>query len=78
MTKGTILGNVTVTKTQENIIYQEFNSFPAGDFKVVRNRQESMTKTNTNNKKDPQKKHQHWAVSKKITGGVKYVLTVPI
>ena len=30
---------------------QEVSSFPAGDHKAARNRQDSMAKTNTNNKK---------------------------
>ena len=36
---------------------QEVSPFPAGDHDAGRNRQDSMTKTNTNNKKYPQKKH---------------------
>ena len=36
---------------------QEGSPFPASDHKAARNRQDSMAKTNTDNKKDPQKKH---------------------
>ena len=36
---------------------QKISPFPAGDHKADRNRQDSMAKTNINNKKDPQKKH---------------------
>ena len=37
---------------------QEVSSFPAGDHMAARNRQDNMAKTNTNNKKYPQKKHR--------------------
>ena len=38
---------------------------PTGDHKAVRNRQDSITKTNINNKTDPQKKQPLGKVSKK-------------
>ena len=51
---------------------QEVSPFPAGYHKAARNRQYSMTKTNTNNKKKyPQKRHRLGTVSKKFTGGLK-------
>ena len=37
---------------------EKVNFFPTGDHKNERNRHDSMTKTNTNNKKDPQRKHR--------------------
>ena len=54
---------------------QEVSHFPAGDHKAARKRQ------NTNNKKDPQKKHHLGTVSKKITGGLMlhgYIPTSPL
>ena len=48
---------------------QEVSSFPTDDLKPARNRHGIMAKTNTNNYKDPQKKHRLGTVSKKITGG---------
>ena len=44
------------------------------DNKAAINRHDSMAKTNTNNKKDPQKKHRLGMARKKITGGFKLVL----
>ena len=38
--------------------------FPAGDHKAARNRYDSITKTSTNNEKDPQKKHRLRTVCK--------------
>ena len=40
--------------TQER---QEVSPFPAGDHKDARNRQDSITEININNKKDLKKKH---------------------
>ena len=37
-----------------------------------------MANTNTNHKKDPQKKHHLGTVGKKITGGLKLVPTSPL
>ena len=52
---------------------QEVSPFPTGDHKATRNRHASMAKTDTNNKKDPQKKHRLGRVSKKITEELKLV-----
>ena len=55
---------------------QEVSPFSAGGKKTVRNRQDNMTdrhSRNTNNKKDPQKKHHLRMGCKKITGGLKHV-----
>ena len=52
---------------------QEVSPFPTGGHKLARNIHDSMAKTNTNNKKDPQKKHHLRTVSKKITGELKLV-----
>ena len=58
--------------TQES---QEVSSFPEGDHKDAMYRQDSMTDTKRNNKKDPQKKHRLGMVSNYIiTGGLKLVL----
>ena len=53
------LTQATMGKRQERKHHiqegQEVSPFPAGDHKAARNRQNSMTNTNPNNKKDPQK-----------------------
>ena len=71
------LAQATMGKWQEKKHHiqesQEVSPFPAGDHKAARNRQNSMTNTNPNNKKDPQKKHHPGMVSKKNTGGLKHV-----
>ena len=48
---------------------QEASPFPAGNHKAAMNRQESMTNTKHNNKKDPQKKHRLGTVCKNIFTG---------
>ena len=55
--------------TQES---QEINSFPAGDHKAARTRQDSITKTNTKHKqqKGSTKKQRLVTVSKKILEGL--------
>ena len=55
--------------TQES---QEVSPFPGGDYKAARNRHDSVT-LNTNNKKDPHKKHRLGTVSEKIAGGLNHV-----
>ena len=52
---------------------QEVSHFLTGDHNATRNRYGSMAKTNTNNKKDPQKKHHLGIISQTITGGLKLV-----
>ena len=52
---------------QEN---KEASPFTAANHKAARNRQDSILKRNTNNKKDPQKNHGLGKVSKKITRGL--------
>ena len=55
--------------TQES---KESSPFPAGGHKAIRNKQDSVTKTNTKHKrqKNQQKNHCLRTVSKKITGGL--------
>ena len=67
LTEDTIWESDKNTKKHHIQKSQEVSPSPAGDHKAARNRQDSMTKTNTNNKKDPQKKHCLGTVSKKIT-----------
>ena len=50
---------------------QEVSPFPTGDHKAARNRHGSMTKTNTNNKKDPQKKQRLERSVRKSLEGLK-------
>ena len=55
-------------KTQENISHKRFRSALSQqviNHKAAKNTQDSLTKTNTNDKKDPQKKHCLVTVSKK-------------
>ena len=49
---------------------QEVSPFPTGDHKAARNRHDSMTKTNANNKKRSTQETTPGTVSKKITGGL--------
>ena len=67
LTQDTILESDKNTRKHHTQESQAVSSFPAGDHKAARNRQHSMTKTNANNKKDPQKKHRLETVSKRIT-----------
>ena len=65
-----------VTKTQENITYKRSAlSQQVAEHKAAKD-YDSVAKTNTYNKKDPQKKHHLGMVSKKIPGGLK--LTSPL
>ena len=64
--------NWKVTKIQENITNKRANRSALSQ-QVTTVLQDSMTKTNRNNKRDPQKKHRLGTVSKKITGGLKHV-----
>ena len=57
LTQDTILESDKNTRKHHTQESQEFNPFPTGDHKVARNRNDSMAKTNTNNKIDPQKKN---------------------
>ena len=53
---------------------QDVSPFPTGGHKAARNRYRSMAKANTNNKKDPQKKHRLGTAGKKLViGGLKLV-----
>ena len=54
--------------------------FPAGDHKVARIRQDSMTDTHETQitKKDPQKKHHQGSFSKKIARGLNFKVTYNI
>ena len=74
LTQNTICENDKNTR-KHHIQEPRGQPFPAGDHKVARNRQESMTDNHKtqNNKKDPQKKHCLGMVSKTITGGLKHV-----
>ena len=73
LTWDTIWENDKNTRKHHTQESQEDSPFPAGDYKTARNRQDSITKKNTNNFKDPQKKHHLGTVSKIITGGLKHV-----
>ena len=75
LTQDTIWESAKMTRKHNTQESQEVSPFPAGDNKAARNRQDSMTKKtgNTNNKKDPQKKHRLGTVSNRMTGGLKHV-----
>ena len=57
-----LMGSYKNTRKHHAQESQEVSSFPAGDHKIARNRQDSLTKRNM---KDPQKKHRLITVSKK-------------
>ena len=61
-TKGTTLESDKHKKTSLTR-EPEVSSFPADDLKAAMNRQDSMTGTSINNKKNPQKKHHLGTVS---------------
>ena len=71
LTQNTIWESDKNTRKNHIKEIQEATPFPAGDHKAARNRQYSMTKTNTNtnNKMDPQKKRHLGTVSKKLLEG---------
>ena len=62
---NTIWERYTKTRKHNNQEIQEVSPFQAGDHKATRNRLESITKINTNNKTDPHKKYCLGMVSKK-------------
>ena len=56
-------------KTQEES--QEVSPFPTDDHKAAINRHHSLAKTNTNNIKDPQRKHRLGTSVRKLLEGLK-------
>ena len=70
LTQNTIWESNKITRKRHIQESEEVSPFPTGDHKAARNRHGSLTKANTNNKKDPQKKHRLGTVSKKMTGGL--------
>ena len=54
----TLHGKVTKHRKKHIQESQEGSPFPTGHHKAARSRHDIMTKTNTNNKKDPEKKHR--------------------
>ena len=63
LTRDTIWEGDKNTRKHHTNESQEVSPFPAGDHKAARNRQDNLTKTKPNNKKDPQKKHRLGMVS---------------
>ena len=61
-------GKVTKTRKHNTKESQEVNTFPAGDHKVARNRQESIT--NTTNKKWSTKEEPSWNGQQKSLEGL--------
>ena len=63
----------TVMESDKKYHIQEVSPFPTGDHNAVSNNHDRVAKTNTNNKKDPEKKHRLGMARKKMSGGSKLV-----